>query len=210
MKLIFLGAPGAGKGTQARRLMTRLSIPQISTGDLFRSHQKNGTELGQLATGYMDRGELVPDAVVVDMVRDRMDQSDCDEGFILDGFPRNLDQAESLASTGVCMDHVVEIKVPDEDLVTRLTGRVTCRGCGKGFHCTFSPPVDDRCDGCGGEDLYTRVDDTEETVRHRLAVYHDQTAPLIDFYSERSLLRSVDGVGGEEAVFGRLCESLGA
>jgi len=202
MNLILLGAPGAGKGTQARRLAERLGIPQISTGDLFRAHRKQGTDLGKKAQGYMDSGELVPDSLVVDMVNVRLTEADCEKGCILDGFPRTVGQAEALDASGTKIDLVLEIDVPAEDIVGRLTGRLTCRGCGNMMHKLFSPPkVEGKCDDCDGE-LYTRDDDTEATVRNRLKVYDEQTAPLIDYYGKRGNLKSVPGNGTPNDVFG--------
>lgn len=195
--LVLLGGPGAGKGTQAERLSQTLSIPQISTGDLFRENLKKETDLGLLAKGYMERGELVPDAVTVGMVRERLARPDCAKGAILDGFPRTVSQAEALekllADLGSRLAVVPSIEVPEDVLLARLAGRWTCRACGAMYHQLFSPPkVAGVCDRCGGE-LYQRADDTPETQKHRIQVYFEQTAPLIDFYREKGLLAEVDG-----------------
>jgi adenylate kinase len=195
--LVFLGAPGAGKGTQAERLSASLGIPQISTGDLFRENLKGQTPLGLLAKGFMDRGELVPDDVTVGMVRERFSRPDCVRGAILDGFPRTVAQAEALegllAELGSRLAKVPYIQVPEEILLARLAGRWTCRSCGAMYHQVFSPPrLAGACDRCGGE-LYQRADDTPETQERRIQVYLEQTAPLIDFYRQRGLLAEVDG-----------------
>jgi adenylate kinase len=214
MRLILLGPPGAGKGTQAKLLVERLGIPQVSTGDMLRAAVKAGTPLGREAKGYMDRGALVPDAVIVGLVRERLQQPDCARGYILDGFPRTVAQAEALEKTlaalHASMHHVVSLEVPVEDLVLRIAGRRTCRNCGAMYHVRFSPSTaDGRCDACGGE-TYQREDDREETVRRRLAVYADQTAPLINFYEERDLLRRVPGTGEIPEIFQRITGALGA
>ena len=209
MRFVLLGAPGAGKGTQGRRLAERLEIPLVSTGDLFRAHRREGTELGSLAQSYMDRGELVPDSLVVDMVRVRLAEPDCASGFILDGFPRTLGQAEALAASGTTIERALEVHVPTEALVERLTGRLTCRACGAMYHRQFAPPAQaGACDACGGE-LYTRADDTEETVRNRLAVYGAQTEPVIGFYGGLGLLATIDGAGSLPDVAARFDSVLG-
>lgn len=202
--LVLLGGPGAGKGTQAERLSSSLGIPQVSTGDLFRENLKNETELGLLAKGYMERGELVPDQVTVGMVRERLSRPDAAQGAILDGFPRTIAQAEALeallAELGFELAVVPYIKVPEDVLLARLAGRWTCRKCGAMYHELFSPPQEAGvCDKCGGE-LYQRPDDTPETQKHRIKVYFDQTAPLIDYYREKGLLREVDGRPGIEEI----------
>lgn len=202
--LVLLGGPGAGKGTQAERLSSSLGIPQVSTGDLFRENLKNETELGLLAKGYMERGELVPDQVTVGMVRERLSRPDAAQGAILDGFPRTIAQAEALeallAELGFELAVVPYIKVPEDVLLARLAGRWTCRKCGAMYHELFSPPQEaGACDKCGGE-LYQRPDDTPETQKHRIKVYFDQTAPLIDYYREKGLLREVDGRPGIEEI----------
>lgn len=202
--LVLLGGPGAGKGTQAERLSEALGIPQVSTGDLFRENLKGETELGLLAKGYMDRGELVPDDLTVGMVRERLKRSDAAMGAILDGFPRTVAQAEALeallANLGFRVAAVPYIKVPEDVLLARLAGRWTCRACGAMYHQLFSPPREDGvCDKCGGE-LYQRPDDTPETQKHRIGVYFDQTAPLIDYYRDKGLLVEVDGRPGIDEI----------
>lgn len=202
--LVLLGGPGAGKGTQAERLSEALGIPQVSTGDLFRENLKNETELGLLAKGYMERGELVPDKVTVGMVRERLSRTDAAKGAILDGFPRTIAQAEALqfllADLGFKLAVVPYIKVPEDVLLARLAGRWTCRKCGAMYHQLYSPPQRDGvCDKCGGE-LYQRPDDTPETQKHRIEVYFEQTAPLIDYYREKGLLVEVDGRPGIDEI----------
>ena len=202
--LVLLGGPGAGKGTQAERLAEALDIPQVSTGDLFRENLKNETELGILAKGYMERGELVPDEVTVGMVRERLSRPDAQQGAILDGFPRTIAQAEALeallADLGLELAVVPYIKVPEDVLLDRLAGRWTCRACGAMYHQLFSPPqVAGVCDRCGGE-LYQRPDDTPETQKHRIKVYFEQTAPLIDYYRDKGLLVEVDGRPGIDEI----------
>ncbi len=214
MRLILLGPPGAGKGTQAKLLVDRLGIPQISTGDMLRAAVKAGTPLGQEAKQYMDRGALVPDEVIIGLVRERLQQPDSARGYILDGFPRTAVQAEALGKTlaalQASLDHVVSLEVPTEDLVLRIAGRRTCRNCGAMYHVRFSPSTTDgRCDACGGA-TYQREDDREETVRRRLAVYSEQTAPLISFYEARSLLRRVPGTGKIPEIFQRITRALAA
>jgi adenylate kinase len=213
MRLILLGPPGAGKGTQAKLLVDRLKVPQISTGDMLRAAVKAGTPLGQEARQYMDRGALIPDGVIIGVVRERLQQPDCAGGYILDGFPRTVAQAEALEKTLVALrtplDSVVSLEVPTEDLVLRIAGRRTCRNCGAMYHVRFSPSkADGRCDACGGP-TYQREDDREETVRRRLGVYADQTAPLIDFYEGRGLLRRVPGTGEIGEIFQRIAAALG-
>ena len=198
--LVLLGGPGAGKGTQAERLSEALELPQVSTGDLFRENLKKETELGLLAKGYMERGELVPDEVTVGMVRERLARPDASKGAILDGFPRTIAQAEALEALLVELGHelavVPNIEVPEDVLLARLAGRWTCRKCGAMYHQLFSPPKEEGvCDKCDGQ-LYQRPDDTPETQKHRLAVYLEQTAPLIDYYREKGLLVDVDGRPG--------------
>jgi adenylate kinase len=214
MRLILLGPPGAGKGTQAKLLVDKLGIPQVSTGDMLRAAVKAGSPLGREAKQYMDRGALVPDGVIIGLVRERLQQKACARGYILDGFPRTVAQAEALEKTltelQASLDHVVSLEVPTEDLVLRIAGRRTCRNCGAMYHVRFSPSkIDGRCDACGG-DTYQRDDDREETVRRRLQVYIDQTAPLIDFYAARGLLRQVAGTGEIADIFQRIMRTLGA
>ncbi len=197
MKLIMLGAPGAGKGTQAKIIAEAYSIPHISTGDIFRANIKNDTELGKKAKEFMDLGLLVPDELVVDLVADRLQQADCTKGFVLDGFPRTIPQAtaldEALNKMGTKMDFAIEVSVPDQNIIRRMSGRRACVGCGATFHIVnVQPKVDNQCDTCGAS-LILRDDDKEETVIKRLEVYHEQTQPLIDYYNKQSILVSVDG-----------------
>ncbi|GIH69647.1 adenylate kinase [Sphaerimonospora thailandensis] len=204
MRLVLVGPPGAGKGTQAQFIASHLSIPKISTGDIFRANVSGGTPLGKLAKEYMDRGDLVPDEVTVAMVRDRLSEDDAQEGFLLDGFPRNVPQAEvlkkMLAEFGTTLDLVLELVVDDDEVVRRLAGRRTCRSCGKVWHVLFDPPAEPGvCDACGGE-LFQRDDDREETIRHRLEVYQEQTAPLVAFYADEGILVGVDATGPVEEV----------
>ncbi len=213
MNIILLGPPGAGKGTQAKRLIDKYGIPQISTGDMLRAALKEGTPLGLEAKKYMDQGALVPDSVVIGLVKERIQKQDCANGYMLDGFPRNVSQAEALDSMlselSQKIDDVVCIEVPSEELLGRLTGRRTCRGCGAGYHVKFDPPSKEAvCDKCGAE-LYQRDDDNEATVSSRLRVYDDQTKPLIDYYSKQNKLRPVNGVGGMDEIFGRITTILG-
>ncbi len=200
MRLIILGAPGAGKGTQAEYLSNRFGIPHISTGDILRENVKNQTELGKKAKEYMDKGLLVPDEIVIEIVKDRLMQDDCKNGFLLDGFPRTIAQAEALekvlAELGQKIDKVLNIEVPDEKILERMSGRRICKSCSASFHIIYRPPQKEGiCDVCGGE-LYQREDDKEETVRKRLEVYHAQTQPLIEYYKNKGLL--VTAVGQEE------------
>lgn len=198
MKLILLGPPGAGKGTQAKMLVEHFAIPQIATGDILRGAVQAGTALGLQAKGFMDAGTLVPDEVVIGIVRERLQEADCQGGFILDGFPRTVAQADALQGTladlGRALDRVLSLTVDAEALVQRLTGRRTCRACGRGYHITFEPPrASGICDSCGGE-LYQRDDDQEATIRRRLTVYAEQTAPLIAYYRSTGLLTELDGM----------------
>lgn len=212
MRVVLVGPPGAGKGTQAQFIASHLSIPKISTGDIFRANVSGGTELGKLAKGYMDRGDLVPDEVTIAMVRDRLAEDDAVEGFLLDGFPRNVAQAEvlkkMLADFGTCLDLVLELVVDDDEVVRRLAGRRTCRSCGKVWHVDFDPSkVAGVCDACGGE-LFQRDDDREETIRHRLEVYQEQTSPLIKFYDNEGILRRVNATGPVDEVTQRAMVEL--
>jgi adenylate kinase len=213
MRIILLGPPGAGKGTQAKLLIERLGVPQISTGDMLRAAVKAGTPLGREAKAYMDRGALVPDGVIIGLVRERLQSADCIRGYILDGFPRTVAQAEALEKTlldlRLSLDHVLCLEVPPEDLVVRIAGRRTCRVCGAMFHVRFSPAKRDGvCDACGGE-TYQRDDDREDTVRRRLEVYAQQTEPLVRFFEGRGLLRRIAGTGEIPEIFARMVESLG-
>ncbi len=212
MNLILLGPPGAGKGTQAKRLMEKYGIPQISTGDILRAAVKEGTEMGKKAKEYMDAGKLVPDEVVIGIIDDRLKEDDCKKGYMLDGFPRTVPQAEALdkvlAGMGSNIDHVISIEVAEDELVGRLTGRRTCKDCGAGYHLMFDPPkAEGVCDKCGGE-LYQRDDDNVETVTNRLKVYNEQTQPLIDYYQNKSLIRPIDGIGGIGDIFERITAVL--
>jgi adenylate kinase len=212
VNLVLLGPPGAGKGTQAERLEQELCLPHVASGDLFRANLRNETELGLLAKTYMDRGDLVPDDVTIAMVRDRLENVDCEQGVILDGFPRTQAQArgldDMLADMGRALNGVLYIAVPDEELVGRLSGRWICRLCQTPYHAIFSPPARPGvCDDCDGE-LYQRDDDRPETVRARLEVYREQTAPLIDYYRQAGLLKEVDGAGDMEAVSAALLEAI--
>ena len=204
--IILLGAPGAGKGTQAVRLASALSLPHVSTGDLFRLHLREGSPLGQEARGFMDQGRLVPDRIVLDMLSERIEAADCEAGYLLDGFPRTLPQAEALEAKIAGNDdvHVIDLEVADETLVERLSGRLLCRGCGNIQHRTFSPPAAEGvCDSCGGE-LYQRDDDSADVVRERLRVYHEETEPLVQFYRDRGVLRTVDGEQAPDQVYEQL------
>ena len=214
MKIIMLGAPGAGKGTQAKKIAEKYHIPHISTGDIFRAHIKNGTELGKKAKTYMDQGLLVPDELTVDLVIDRVGQDDCKDGYILDGFPRTIPQAEcldaALEKRGEKVDFAINVEVPDENIVNRMSGRRACVGCGATYHIKYNPTkVDGVCDACG-EKLVLRDDDKPETVQKRLGVYHDQTQPLIDYYTKSGVLKEVDGTVDMEDVFQAIVEILGA
>ena len=213
MKIIMLGAPGAGKGTQAKMIAEKCGIPHISTGDIFRANIKNGTELGAKAKEYMDKGLLVPDELVCDLVVDRIQQADCEKGYILDGFPRTIPQAEALENALNAieqkLDYAIDIDVPDENIINRMSGRRACVGCGATYHVLFNPTkVEGKCDVCG-ESLILREDDKPETVKKRLDVYHTQTQPLIDFYTERKVLVEVDGTQSMDKVFDDIMKILG-
>ena len=213
MKIIMLGAPGAGKGTQAKKIAAKYGIPHISTGDIFRANIKNGTELGKKAKTYMDQGLLVPDELVVDLVVDRVSQDDCTKGYVLDGFPRTIPQAEALdkalEAKGQKMDYAIDVDVPDENIVKRMGGRRACVKCGATYHVVFAAPkTEGVCDTCG-EDLVLRDDDKPETVQKRLGVYHEQTQPLIDYYKKQGILKEVDGSVDMEDVFKEILKILG-
>jgi len=212
MNLIFLGPPGAGKGTQASLLSEMLNIPQISTGDILRNSVRTGTPMGTRAKSYMDSGSLVPDEVVVGIVEERLRDADCVRGFILDGFPRTVAQADALdlmlGRLGKQIEHVLSMTVDDEELLTRISGRRMCEKCGKGYHMVFDPPkVSGICDLCGSK-LYQRDDDKVETMRKRLVEYYQKTAPLIQYYSEKELLRPIPGVGDIKDIQNRIVEVL--
>lgn len=193
MKLILLGAPGAGKGTQAEVICKALNIPAISTGNIIREALAQGTEMGLKAKSFMDAGQLVPDDVVIGIIKERLAKDDCANGFILDGFPRTIPQAEALDAMGVIIDRVIDIEVPDEKIAARMSGRRVCKECGSSYHLEYkAPKAEGVCDACDGE-LIQRKDDAPETVLDRLAVYHKQTEPLKDFYSKKGLLRIVEG-----------------
>ena len=213
MKIIMLGAPGAGKGTQARMISEKFHIPHISTGDIFRANIKNGTELGKKAKGYMDQGILVPDELTCDLVVDRITGEDCANGYILDGFPRTIPQAQALTAAldklGTAIDFAIDVDVPDEAIVYRMGGRRACPVCGATYHIRFNPPKEeDICDDCGSE-LILRDDDKPETVQKRLDVYHEQTQPLIAFYQEKGILKKVDGTQKLDDVFDAINAFLG-
>ena len=214
MKIIMLGAPGAGKGTQAKRIAEKYGIPHISTGDIFRANIKQGTELGKKAKTYMDQGLLVPDELTVDLVIDRIQQDDAKNGYILDGFPRNNPQAqcldEALAKLNEKIDYAINVEVPDENIVNRMGGRRACVGCGATYHVEFNPTkTEGVCDICG-EKLILRDDDKPETVKKRLNVYHEQTQPLIEYYGSAGVLREVDGTVDMDDVFAAIVQILGA
>ncbi|HET6515626.1 MAG TPA: adenylate kinase [Thermodesulfovibrionales bacterium] len=213
MRLVLLGAPGAGKGTQAKKLIEKYGVPQISTGDLLRAAVAAGTPLGKEAKSYMDKGELVPDRVVLGMVEERLKKDDCKKGYILDGFPRNTAQAEALdkmlAGLNMSLSAALSVDVPLDDLMKRLTGRRTCKACGQMYNVYFNTPKKEGvCDKCGGE-LFQRDDDKEGTIKKRLEVYNAQTAPLIDYYGRKRILSSVKGTGGIDDIFKAVCASLG-
>ncbi len=205
MKIVMLGAPGAGKGTQAKMIATKYGIPHISTGDIFRANIKNGTELGKKAKTYMDQGALVPDELTLELIMDRFQQADCADGYVLDGFPRTIPQAEALtkalAAEGGKLDFAINVEVPDENIVSRMAGRRACLSCGGTYHIVYNPTKQEGiCDACGGE-LVLRDDDKPETVAKRLEVYHSQTQPLIDYYAGQGILKEVDGTKEVSEVF---------
>ena len=213
MKIIMLGAPGAGKGTQAKKIAQKYGIPHISTGDIFRANIKGGTELGKKAKSYMDQGMLVPDAVTIEMLLNRIQEADCRDGYVLDGFPRTIPQAESLTEAlnamGDAIDYAIDVAVPDEAIITRMAGRRACLGCGATYHIQYNPPKQEGvCDVCGQE-LVLRDDDKAETVKKRLDVYHQQTQTLIDYYKKAGVLAAVDGTRDLEEVFQEITAVLG-
>ena len=214
MRVILLGAPGAGKGTQAKFITEKFGIPQISTGDMLRAAVKAGTELGLIAKGVMDSGGLVSDDLIINLVKERIAQPDCVNGFLFDGFPRTIPQAEALVKAGVELDHVLEIAVEDEEIVQRIAGRRVHEASGRVYHTIYNPPKVEGKDDVTGEDLVQRKDDTEETVRHRLSVYHSQTKPLVDFYQKLAAAQGkpkyshVEGVGSVESITAKVLEAL--
>jgi len=211
VRIVLVGPPGAGKGTQAQFIASHLSIPKISTGDIFRANVSGGTELGRQAKKYMDRGDLVPDEITIAMVRDRLGEDDARHGFLLDGFPRNVPQAETLkkilSEWGDRLDIVLELVVDEDEVVRRLSGRRTCERCGRIWHVDWDDKQDDICDECGGH-LFQRDDDKEEVVRHRLEVYQEQTAPLVQFYADEGILVGIDATGPVEEVTARALAAL--
>ena len=213
MRIIMLGAPGAGKGTQAKRIAEKYNVPHISTGDIFRENIKNGTELGNKAKAYMEAGDLVPDELVLELIMDRFEKEDCENGYVLDGFPRTIPQAEALDAAleekGQNIDNVIDVDVPDENIIKRMAGRRTCAHCGAIFHLEHMPPkIEGKCDQCGGH-LMMREDDQPETVLARLETYHEQTQPLKDYYGAKGLVNSVDGTKDREDVFADVVAILG-
>ena len=214
MKIIMLGAPGAGKGTQAKMIAEKFDIPHISTGDIFRANIKNGTELGKKAKEYMDKGQLVPDELTVEILLDRVANDDCKNGYVLDGFPRTIPQADvldkELTKLGDKVDFAINVDVPDENIVRRMSGRRACLKCGATYHIEHIPPKQEGiCDKCGSE-LVQRDDDKPETVQNRLSVYHEQTQPLIDYYNKKNILKSVDGTKDMQEVFSDIVNILNA
>ena len=213
MKIIMLGAPGAGKGTQAKKIAEKYGIPHISTGDIFRANIKNNTELGRKAKEYMDKGLLVPDELTLDLIMDRFKQEDCKNGYVLDGFPRTIPQADALTnalnSNGEKIDYAINVEVPDENIVNRMSGRRACVACGGTYHVVFNPSKKEGiCDACGKE-LVLRDDDKPETVKNRLNVYHQQTQPLIEYYNNQGVLKEVDGTKDMADVFNAIVDILG-
>ena len=214
MKIIMLGAPGAGKGTQAKMIAEKFGIPHISTGDIFRANIKNGTELGKKAKEFMDKGQLVPDELTVEILLDRVAADDCKNGYVLDGFPRTIPQADvldkELTKLGDKVDFAINVDVPDENIVRRMSGRRACLKCGATYHIEHIPPkVEGICDTCGSE-LVQRDDDKPETVQNRLSVYHEQTQPLIDYYNKKNILKTVDGTRDMQVVFNDIVDILNA
>ena len=214
MKIVMLGAPGAGKGTQAKKIAGKYGIPHVSTGDIFRANIKNGTKLGMQAKAYMDAGNLVPDEITIGMLLDRIHQEDCEKGYVLDGFPRTIPQAERLTAAlkerGESIDYAIDVDVPDENIIRRMSGRRACLSCGATYHIVYNAPKKEGvCDQCG-EPLVLRDDDKPETVQNRLNVYHRQTQPLIDYYKKEGVLAQVDGTQDMEHVFQDIVKILGA
>lgn len=209
MKLILIGAPGAGKGTQAEKLIEKLGIPSISTGNILREHMKNGTELGKKARGYVESGALVPDELIVGMLKARLSEADCEKGFILDGYPRTVAQAEALKDMGAGIDKVVSIETDDDAIIRRMSGRRVCKSCGASYHLLYNKPEKDGvCSKCGAP-LVQRDDDREETVRARLEVFHRQTEPVKAYYEKQGILIRVDGMGSIPDITKRIFDGLG-
>ena len=209
MKIILLGAPGAGKGTQAEKIIDKLGIPSISTGNILREHMKNGTELGEKARSYMESGNLVPDDLIIDMLKERLSKEDCANGYILDGYPRTVAQAEALKDMGAVIDKVVSIETEDEAIIGRMSGRRSCKNCGATYHTFFNKPVKEGiCDKCG-ETLFQRDDDKEETVKARLVVFHQQTEPVKAYYEKEGILSKIDGMGTISEITERIFTALG-
>ena len=209
MKIILLGAPGAGKGTQAEKIIEKLGIPSISTGNILREHLKNGTELGEKARGYMESGSLVPDDLIIDMLKARLTKDDCANGYILDGYPRTVAQAEALKDMGAAIDKVVSIETDDDAIIGRMSGRRSCKNCGASYHTLFNKPQKEGiCDKCGAA-LFQRDDDKEETVRARLVVFHQQTEPVKAYYEKEGILSKVDGMGAIPEITERIFAALG-
>jgi adenylate kinase len=214
MNMILLGPPGAGKGTQSKRLEEKFSITQLSTGDMLRAEVASGSDLGKQAKDIMEAGGLVSDEIIIGMISNRVDQDDCKKGFILDGFPRTVPQAEALgtmlAEKSLKLDHVIELTVDDEAMVERICGRYTCSKCGAGYHDSFQKPATDGvCDSCGSTDFTRRADDNEDTVRNRLSAYHEQTAPIANFYGDQGILKQVDGMSPIDDVTSQLENIIG-
>lgn len=213
MKIVMLGAPGAGKGTQAKQIAAKYGIPHISTGDIFRANIKEGTELGKKAKEYMDQGQLVPDSLTLELIMDRFSQADCANGYVLDGFPRTIPQAEALtralADKNDKLDYAINVDVPDDNIINRMSGRRACVKCGGTYHVIFNAPKKEGiCDLCGGE-LSIRDDDKPEIVAKRLVAYHAQTQPLIDYYEKEGILKTVDGTVNVDVVFAEICKIIG-
>lgn len=209
MKLTLLGAPGAGKGTQAERLSAKLGVPTISTGNILRAAIHDGTRVGLEAKAFIDKGQLVPDSVIIGIVKERLDRPDCQNGFILDGMPRTIPQAQALMDNGIALDAALSLEVEDEEIIARMSGRRVCPKCGATYHIVTIPPkTEGKCDNCGTE-LIIRPDDAPETVKARLQIYHDQTEPLKEFYRQHGLLRCVENLGSIDAVFEAACKVLG-
>jgi len=211
MRLVLLGAPGVGKGTQAQLLTSRHGVPQVSTGDILRGAIRNATPSGMEAKKFMDAGKLVPDEVVIEIVKDRLSANDCEKGFILDGFPRTLPQATALEGNGVEIERVVHISLPEDEIVKRLSGRRSCEECGAMYHVEFNPPTKEEiCDKCGSHSLVQRADDNPNTIRERMSVYRAKTEPLVAFYRDRGLLSEVDGFGDQDEILARVERALEA